>query len=211
MNIPILYEDEWFVIVDKPAGLLTVPTPRNEPRTLTSILNDDAAARGIAERLYPCHRLDRETSGVIIYAKGPRARDAMSELFLKRLVEKRYTAFAHGSVRPAAGSIRSLIKGSPAETSYRVVKDCSAFSILDISPRTGRTNQIRIHCKRIAHPLVGESRFAFRKDFALKAKRTLLHAAGVRFRHPMTGVRVAVTAAMPRDMAAFLEKNGGQL
>jgi 23S rRNA pseudouridine1911/1915/1917 synthase len=207
VNIPILYEDQWLLIVDKPAGLLTVPTPQGERRTLTSILNDDAVQRREGYRLYPCHRLDRETSGVIIYAKGAQARDKMADAFRKRAVEKEYTAFAHGRVFPGEGTVRVPIDGEQALTAYRVVDAGDAFSVVDIQPRTGRTNQIRIHFKHIGHPLVGESRFAFRKDFALKAKRAFLHARSVSFSHPCTGEVLNVSADLPADMRQFLEKH----
>lgn len=207
MNIPILYEDEWLLIADKPSGLLTVPTPRGERRTLTSILNDDAAQRGLTCRLYPCHRLDRETSGVIVYAKGPAARDRMTDAFRRRAVTKEYTAFIHGKITPPVGTINAPIEGASAQTSYHVTDPGDDFSVVDIRPRTGRTNQIRIHFKHIGHPLVGESRFAFRKDFALKAKRAFLHARSVSFTHPCTGKPLAVSAAVPDDMKKFLEKH----
>ena len=98
MNIPIIYEDDWLLVVNKPAGLLTVPTPRNESRTLTSILNQDAKERGLEFKLYPCHRLDRDTSGLIIYAKGPSIQKQMMDLFRQRLVSKKYIAFVHGKL-----------------------------------------------------------------------------------------------------------------
>lgn len=88
MNIPIIFEDEWLLVVNKPAGLLSVPTPKQESRTLTSILNQDAQVKGLSYRLHPCHRLDRETSGLLIYAKGKSIEDKMIAAFRDRQVGK---------------------------------------------------------------------------------------------------------------------------
>ena len=94
MNIPIVYEDDWFLVLNKPAGLLSVPTPKKESRTLTGILNQDAETRDLKYRLHPCHRLDRDTSGLIIYAKGKSIQKNMIDAFRNRVVGKKYVAFS---------------------------------------------------------------------------------------------------------------------
>ncbi|MDD4900279.1 MAG: RluA family pseudouridine synthase [Candidatus Omnitrophica bacterium] len=193
MNIPIVYEDNWLLIADKPAGLLVIPTPKKEKRTLTSILN-----------LHPCHRLDRETSGLIIYAKTKSVQKQMMELFSRRLVKKHYLGFVQGKLRQRSGEIRIAVEGKPAQTRYEVLEERNDFSIVKVFPLTGRKNQIRIHFKSIGHPLVGESRFAFRKDFALKAKRACLHAAYLEFLHPVTRKMLKVEAKLALDMQQFL-------
>jgi 23S rRNA pseudouridine1911/1915/1917 synthase len=207
MNIPIIFEDDWFLIVDKPSGLLSVPTPKNEARTLTSILNQDAQERGLECHLYPCHRLDRETSGLLIYAKGKSIEKKMIDAFRDRLVSKKYIAFVHGKLSSSQGSINSTIEGKNALTRYRLIQERSNYSVLEVSPVTGRTNQIRIHFKSIQHPLVGEDRFAFRKDFALRAKRVCLHAQHLEFKHPQTGKLVTVKSPLPGDMQKFLDEH----
>jgi 23S rRNA pseudouridine1911/1915/1917 synthase len=207
VNIPVAYEDDYLVVLDKPSGLLTVPTPKNESRTLESILNDDLKARGVGYRLYPCHRLDRETSGLIIFAKGQSARDKMVDAFRQRMVHKVYTAFVQGLPHPESGEIRKNIEGKEAITKYKVVAKKRLFAILEVTPLTGRTNQLRIHFKSIGHPIVGESKFAFRKDFALKFKRLCLHAAGLTFKHPVTGKPLRLSAPLPQDMGKFLESH----
>lgn len=207
MNIPIIYEDDWLLILDKPSGLLTIPTPKNELRTLTSILNDDLKVRGIAYRLYPCHRLDRDTSGLIIYAKGRSAQEKMIEEFRERKIKKTYIAFMQGLPEKTQGSIRYPIEGKPSVTNYRVIEKRTGFSVVEIMPQTGRTNQIRIHFKQIGHPLLGEARFAFRRDFKLKAKRLCLHAKVLEFIHPVTRKIISLKAPLPADMQIFLEKH----
>ncbi|HTY45438.1 MAG TPA: RluA family pseudouridine synthase [Patescibacteria group bacterium] len=207
MNIPIVYEDDWLLVLNKPAGLLTVSAPGRQRRTLTGILNDDARQRGISHRFHPCHRLDRETSGLIIYAKGKAVQEKMTDLFRARKVHKRYIAFVHGHPAPAQGVIRQPIEDQAAVTEYKVVEKRKDFVIVEAKPLTGRTNQIRIHFKHIGHPVVGDTKYAFRRDFALKAKRLCLHAQELAFAHPVTQAHVCLRLDLPADLGAFLEKH----
>lgn len=208
MNIPVVYEDDWFLILNKPSGLLTIPTPRNESRTLSSILNDDLKERGIAYRLYPCHRLDRDTSGLIIYAKGKSIQKKMMQEFWIKNVKKAYVAFVQGALPKNEGTINFPIEGKSALTKYKVIDKEPGYSVIEAMPLTGRTNQIRIHFKQAGHPLVGETRFAFRRDYELKAKRVMLHAKKLEFIHPVTRKPVLLTASLPVDMQDFLKKHG---
>ena len=205
-NIPVLYDDKWLLIVDKPAGLLTVPSPHDEKRTLTSILNQEYRAPE-SPRLHPCHRLDRDTSGVVIYARGEEARDRMMDLFRSRKVHKTYVAFIHGSLS-GHGRISIPLEDRPALTKFHVTDNYGLFSVVRVFPETGRTNQIRIHFKAIGHPLVGDAKFAFRKDFALKAKRAMLHALQLEFIHPVTSRAMRVEAQLPADMREFIAARG---
>ena len=207
MNLAVLYEDDWLLAIDKPAGLLTIPTPKKETRTLTSILNDDLEQKGISYRLHPCHRLDRETSGVIIYAKGKSIQQKMMELFRLRKVKKTYLAFVQGVLPCARGEINSPIEGRATLTRYIVIEKRRDFSIIEVMPLTGRTNQIRIHLKTIGHPLVGETKYAFRRDFKLKAKRLCLHAKEIGFALPLSGKYLQIIAELPGDLKDFLEKH----
>lgn len=208
MNIPIVYEDDWLLVVNKPAGLLSVPTPKKESRTLTSILNQDAVERGVKYSLHPCHRLDRETSGLIIYAKGKSIEKKMTDAFRDRLVQKKYIAFVHGKLAHPEGKINVAIEGRNALTKYKVIKEKSNYSVVEVYPVTGRTNQIRIHFKSIQHPLVGEDRFVFRKDFALCFKRVCLEAKELQFRHPVTGKDLLISIDLAQDLKDFLANHG---
>jgi 23S rRNA pseudouridine1911/1915/1917 synthase len=207
MNIPIVYEDEWLVAVDKPPGLLSIPAPKNDSRTLTGILNEDLKVRNILWRLHPCHRLDRETSGLMIYAKGKSVQKKMMLLFKERKIKKTYLAFVHGNLKKEAGEIRSEIDGLAAQTKFRVVSRKSNFSVVEVEPLTGRTNQIRIHFKYLKHPLVGETKFVFRRDFTLKAKRLMLHAKSLSFSHPLTAKPVNLTSPVPVYFEQFLKSH----
>ena len=198
----VVFEDEFIIVADKPAGLLTVPTPKNEKTTLSSLL-----------KAFPAHRLDRETSGLIVYAKTKNIRDKLAEEFRFRRVKKRYIAFVQGKMPAKDGAIDRKVQDNPYEpaksalTQYRVLESRKGFSVVEVVPLTGRTNQIRIHFKQIGHPLVGERRFAFAKDFAIKFRRTALHSSDLEFCHPADGKPMSFHSELPPDMAVFLENN----
>jgi len=208
----IIYEDEWLMVVDKPSGMLVIPTPKKETNTLTDLLNQELDSRNVEVNAYPCHRLDRETSGLIIYAKGKSMQSRMMEEFKKRVVRKTYVAFVQGRIKKNFDIIKGCIynrnKGrkETAITKYKVLETKRDFSVLEVEPITGRTNQIRIQFKEIGHPLVGESVYAFRKDFKLRFRRVALHATAIEFVHPVTGNRMQFTSPLPEDMENFIEK-----
>ncbi len=207
MNIPVIYQDEWLVILDKPSGLLTIPTPKNESRTLDSILNNDLKERGVSYRLHPCHRLDRATSGLIIFAKGKAIQKQMMDLFRQKKIKKTYIAFVQGCPLASSGAINSPIEGQSAQTSYRVIEKRKDYSIVEVNPQTGRTNQIRIHFKRLGHPILGEDVYAFRKDFKIRAKRLCLHARDLEFIHPVTHKLVRVSAGLSDNLRNFYSQH----
>ena len=209
--IPVLFEDGDCVVFDKPHGLLVIPTPKGESRTL-AVLADRQFPK---DHLHPAHRLDRDTSGVILFAKGKNNQHKLMGLFKERRVKKDYIAFVHGRIHPAQGDIRIPVKdrykpSAPAVsalTRYRVVDHHKDFTVVDVQPVTGRTNQIRIHFSKVGHPLVGEDVYALRKDFVLRFRRTALHAARLEWPSLSTGKAQVVTSSLPRDMAEFLENN----
>ncbi len=215
-SIPVLYEDDDCLAFDKPAGLLVIPTDKNEQNTLVHLVNGQFGAAG---HLHPAHRLDRDTSGVILFAKGKKNQQALMASFKEKKVQKNYVAFVHGHLLPAQGKIRIPIKDfyqrkfarqAPAQsalTHYKVRMYRAHFTVVDVVPVTGRTNQIRIHFAKLGHPLVGEDKYAFRKDFALRFRRTALHALHLSWPQPSTGKMVSAESPLAADMARFLENN----
>lgn len=215
-KIQVLYEDEVELVFYKPAGLLTIPTDKGNDRSLDQMVNQQYHAAG---GLHPAHRLDRDTSGVILFAKGKENQQLLMQAFKEKKVKKQYVAFAHGRIEKKEGTIRIPIKdfyqrkfnrNMPAQsalTHYRVRNYHKDFTVVDVMPITGRTNQIRIHFAKIGHPLVGEDKYAFRKDFALRFRRTALHAMKLEWPHPVTGKPISVEAEMPGDMQEFLEQH----
>lgn len=210
----IVYEDDWLIVVDKPSGMLVIPTPKHETNTLTHLLNRGLDSRGIAANAYPCHRLDRGTSGLIVYAKGKHAQKLMMDEFKKRAVKKVYIAIVQGIVKKSFDVIRKSIynnnrrRNEYAVTKYKVLERKGNFSILEVEPVTGRTNQIRIHLKEIGHPILGERVYAFRKDFKLRFKRTALHAKYIEFKHPFSKKRMNFTSPLAEDMERLYTKRG---
>jgi len=215
MPVNIIFEDDWLIVADKPPGLLVIPTPKAESRTLTSILDEHVRSRGALAGAHPCHRLDRETSGLIIYAKGKAAQKKIMGQFRANRVGKRYIAFVHGALDDASGTLKSYIRDREDEkprlaiTKYNALKMFNDFTVVEIETATGRTNQIRIQFKQIGHPLVGERRFAFAKHYKLKFRRAALHASFLEFTHPVTGAKLRFNSPMPADMEEFLRKNSG--
>lgn len=214
--IDTLYEDNDCLVFYKPAGLLTIPTDKNEERTLVSLVNQ---ARRDAAHLHPAHRLDRDTSGVILFAKGKDNQQKLMQFFKEKKVAKTYIAFAHGRIQAKEGKIKIPIKDfyqrkfqknlppQSALTHYRVLEYYKDFTVAQVNPITGRTNQIRIHFTKIGHPLVGEDKYIFRKDYELRFRRVALHAAELVFPQPVTGKMITVKASLPQDMTNFLEKH----
>ncbi|MCX5681235.1 MAG: RluA family pseudouridine synthase [Candidatus Omnitrophica bacterium] len=214
--IEILYQDGSYYVFNKPPGLVVIPTPHEE-KTLTDVVNQQCPSKDNEGFLYPCHRLDRDTSGVIIFARGKKNQQLLMEEFHQRSIEKHYLALVQGRLKKCSGSIKGAVKSFDrqkfnkfskakwAQTDYRVLEQRSGYSLTEVLTETGRTNQIRIHFSEMGHPLVGERKYAFAKDFSLKFRRTALHAALIVWRHPLTKKMIEVTAPLPEDMRLFME------
>ncbi|MFH1460071.1 MAG: RluA family pseudouridine synthase [Candidatus Omnitrophota bacterium] len=218
-KIKILFEDDYLVIVDKPAGLLVVPTDNLQEKDLTALLNESSSPENIKNTpILPCHRLDKETSGVMIFARGQIMQQLIMDEFRSRNVCKHYIAFVQGSLDKKTGILKNYIKGAwpynkhekkkIAITKYEVLYQRKELSILRVEPVTGRTNQIRIQFKNIGHPLVGERRFAFARDWPIRFKRVCLHAASIEFKHPQHKNKLVFKSELPQDMKNFLQKQG---
>jgi RluA family pseudouridine synthase len=191
-----------------------IPTDKNEHHTLVNIVNQQVNEG----HLYPAHRLDRDTSGVILFAKGKSAQEKLMQFFKDKQVHKTYIAFVHGRVAQPRGKIRIPVKdlhqrkfarhlpAQSALTNYEVEDYYKDFTVVKVMPITGRTNQIRIHFAKIGHPLVGEDQYVFRRDFALRFRRTALHALRLEWPAMTGGHMIKVEAPLADDMAGFLIK-----
>ncbi len=206
--IDILYEDEFYFIINKPAGKLVIPAP-GKSDNLTSDIDKYLELKGLQYRAHPCHRLDGDTSGAIIFAKGKSSQKLMMELFRKHEVQKRYIAVVNGLLRKKNDEIRYRIEGKEALTVYSLIKSSPKCSLVEINLLTGRTNQIRIHFKMIGHSLIGDTKFEIRKNLLVKFKRTALHSSFIGFTHPYTGQAITVTAQIPDDMGKLISSELG--
>ncbi len=216
-SLPVLFADEHVLAVDKPAGLLSVPPAGGGEKNVADRLRRQAQAKG--EEVFAVHRLDRDTSGVLLFARGATAREALERAFRERAVHKLYLALVNGLPRPPSGTIRTYITeaggvarssrtpsraGKLAITRYRVVERFAQAALVEAVPETGRFNQIRVHLAGIGCPLVGERKYAIASRLQLRHGRPLLHAAALTFPHPASGQLVTVRAEPPADFAQVL-------
>ena len=234
MPLQIAYEDDDLIVVDKPAGLVVHPAPGNPDRTLVNALlaHCGASLSGIGGVRRPgiVHRLDKDTSGLMVAAKNDAAHHGLSTQFATRRLSRTYRAVVWGVPRPGAGRIEGAIGrdtrnrkrmavrasgGKPAVTRYRVLQSSAAlWSLVECRLETGRTHQIRVHMAHLGHPLLCDALYGGarrrRLDERLRAAlahcpRQALHAAALGFVHPASGAELAFESPLPADMRALIE------
>lgn len=209
--IPILHEDEHLLVADKPAGVLSVRF--GEERGLPELLAEEG------KRVLAVHRLDREVSGAILFARDEATRAALEELFRARGVTKTYWAMAQGRVKPADGAwtfpileergqARVSALGKRSQTRYRTLRDHGIATELEIDLVTGRYNQIRLHAAHAGFALVGERKYARGKDASVrfKSRRVALHSWRLSFVHPLTKERIDAEAPLPNDLLELVQE-----
>lgn len=224
-NIPldILYQDEDVVVVNKPCGMVVHPAAGNEDGTLVNALMyhvKDLSGIGGEVRPGIVHRLDKDTSGLILIAKNDKAHMHLSEQFKERSMEKHYRAVAYGSFKEASGLIDAPIArhpvdrkrmavvadGKPSQTQWHVLEKLRSASYLDVHLLTGRTHQIRVHMQSIGHPLLGDEIYAANLKHAVHIPRLMLHAYTLSFTHPSSGERMTLCAPLSAEFEKTLEK-----
>jgi len=213
-ELSILFEDEHVIVVLKANGLLTVPTERERDTTAQAYLNTYLGAIG-EDRIHVVHRLDRETSGVLVFAKHFAAREALKEQFAAHTVDRIYIAIVEGEMSPPAGTFRShlremrdlkmvSVKAHPeakyAVTHYRTAQSANGYSMLEITLETGRKNQIRAHLSEAGHPVIGDRMYGSNVN---PIGRLALHAKLLGFDHPATGKHMVFTAPVPKSFRAL--------
>ena len=226
----ILFEDEWLIVVDKPAGLPTQPTLDAERSSVFGALQTFLAQRDGAEAYLGLHhRLDRDTSGVLLFTRDRRANAGATALFADKTAQKTYLALAAGgpaggpdswSVENTLGVVGRVGKaskfgavrsgGDPAQTSFRRCERLPGAWLVEAQPHTGRTHQIRVHLAEGGHPIFGDGLYGGPMQLrpasgaAQTVPRVLLHAARLQFPHPVSGGTVDVRSELPADFAACL-------
>jgi len=226
--IAIVHEDRQLVVVDKPAGLVTHPGAGNREGTLVNLLLHRYPELAALPRAGIVHRLDKDTSGLLVCARVPAAHASLVAQLGRREVSRQYLALVKGRML-AGGRIEAPIGrdprqrtrmavrsgGRPAATRYRVAERFAALTLLEVELETGRTHQIRVHCAHIGHPLVGDPLYAARQRFAAGVgaaaraalaafERQALHARRLAFTHPLSGERSSFEAPLPADLAGLL-------
>ena len=214
----VVHSDEWLAVVDKPAGLIVHAAPGHRGETLVDVLGG-LLGGGEAARAGIVHRLDRDTSGLLVVARCEEAHRRLAEMIKRRMVDRRYLALVEG--RPAArtGTIDAPLGRDPraperrsvrgrgareARTHFEVLEPLPADSLVSVRLETGRTHQIRAHFAAIGHPVAGDPRYGRAGRHGLG--RQFLHSAGLAFEHPFTGKDVAFESALPRDLEEALER-----
>jgi 23S rRNA pseudouridine1911/1915/1917 synthase len=219
MNLRVAWEDEHLLVVDKPAGVVVHPGAGHETGTLVHGLLALDAAGGEEERPGIVHRLDRDTSGLLVVARSDEAHERLQESIRRREVERRYLALVQGSPRSRSGRIEapigrdridrtrhSLDTPNPrdAVTRFEVVELLGPRTLLEVALETGRTHQIRVHLEAIELPVSGDPVYGVAGDLGLE--RQFLHAGRLAFDHPISGERVDVGSPLPEDLAEALER-----
>ncbi len=223
VNFDVIYEDQDVLVIDKPAGLVIHPAPGHYHGTLVHGLIyrcEDLAGIGGVLRPGIVHRLDKDTSGIMIVAKNDFSHRSLVEQFKNCMIEKEYWALVHGPIKGEEGRIefpigRHPVKrkqmcvldtGKKAITLWKKISDLSNISLVAVYPKTGRTHQIRVHFSYIGHPVVGDPVYGRKKDIC--ASRQMLHAKRIIFYHPRTGKKMEFCAYVPKDMKKmFVELN----
>jgi 23S rRNA pseudouridine1911/1915/1917 synthase len=220
--LKIIYEDADLLVVDKPAGLTVHPAPGHPEHTLVNaILAHFPHLADIGDSLRPgvVHRLDKDTSGVMLVAKNSAAQDYLARQFQSHSVTKAYLVLVKGKLTPENGIIEAEIGRDPknrkkmavvahgreARTEYRVVKYIGGYTLLEVMPETGRTHQIRVHLAAIGFPVVGDKVYGVKSPYLA---RQFLHACRLGFKLPSTGEYVEFESALPEDLAKALEDIG---
>ena len=227
-KLRVIYEDDALIVVEKKNGLLTVPyNPKSSEMTAYSILKDYVRKQSNRNTIHVVHRLDRETSGVLVFAKSPELQEYMRTYWRQLVTKRTYVALVEGKLEKKEGTITSWLTedqhtmmvyssqtdngGQKAVTHYKMVKESRAqsieedvaadYSLVELNLETGRTNQIRVHMQSIGHPVIGDRKYGHGNEYS-PVDRLCLHAKVLEFIHPMTEKKVRFEAAAPKEFRA---------
>lgn len=226
----IVFEDEHLIVVDKPAGLVVHPAAGHPDGTLVNALLHHCRGKlsgiGGVQRPGIVHRIDRDTSGLLVVAKTDQAHEGLAKLFAAHDIERRYLAVVAGQPAPPAGTIRTQIgrhptnrkkmavlpeqRGKHAVTHFRMLEALKSASLVECRLETGRTHQVRVHMAHIGHPLIGDATYNNRQKAFLFGPnqsyfpRQALHAASLGFIHPITGEKLGFESSLPDDIQELL-------
>lgn len=229
-KLRIIYEDDALIIVEKKNGLLTVPyNPKSSEMTAYSILKEYVKKQSKRNTVHVVHRLDRETSGVLVFAKSPELQEYMRTYWRQLVTKRTYVALVEGQFEQKEGTITTwltedphtgMVFSSPKDdggqksvTHYKVIKstilgeDDQALpvSLIELNLETGRTNQIRVHMQSINHPVIGDRKYGHGNEYS-PVDRLCLHAKVLEFIHPMTEKKVRFEAAAPKEMTRIFQE-----
>lgn len=219
-QLDILYEDEFFIIVNKPTGMMVHPVQQEQTETLVHVLTAYFLEKGQLASIHPVHRLDKQTTGAVLIAKSSYAHQLADRSLREGSIQREYLAILTGRLEQETGTINAPIardpfhqtkrqvneRGEAAITHYEVVTRSADTTLVRVRLETGKTHQIRVHFQHVGHPIVGDTLYGGER---LPINRQALHAHRLSFVHPVSGEEIAQTAALPEDMASFIEKEYG--
>lgn len=218
-TLEILYEDSDLIVVNKPAGLLTIASDKEKEATAYHLLTDYVRQTDPRSRIFIVHRLDRDTSGVLMFAKNERIKLALQDNWSDLVSDRGYMAVVEGQLKEKSGQIRSWLKqtktlivysshrkgdGLEAITDYQVLHETPEYSLLEIHLQTGRKNQIRVHMKDIGHSVAGDKKYGSKTN---PLKRLGLHAYKLEFKHPFTGNVMCFQTKIPKRFTALFNES----
>ena len=230
--VNIVHEDADLIVVDKPAGLVVHPAAGNLDGTLVNALlhhcRGELSGIGGVARPGIVHRIDKDTSGLLVVAKSDRAHEGLAQQFKAHSIDRLYAAIVYGLPQPSAGTVDTWIgrsdadrkkmavhregRGKHAVTHYRTMERLAGAALVECKLETGRTHQVRVHMAHLGHPLIGDPVYSRdRKGFktileTLRFKRQALHAKRLGFIHPLTGQKLSFDSALPTDMQELLSE-----
>jgi 23S rRNA pseudouridine1911/1915/1917 synthase len=202
-SFTVVHEDPHIIVVDKPAGLLTAPTPESDRSNLLALLQRRESQGGQGEGVFLVHRLDLLTSGLVVFARSQAALKVLSERFRTHDLERAYLGVVAGAFPARITSVDQPIERRPARTHIQVEERFGVrATLLRCTLETGRTHQIRIHCRSLGHPVLGDQRYGERTP--LDPPRMALHATRLGLAHPISGAPLAFESSWPADLTPWL-------
>lgn len=221
-RLQLVYEDNDIIVVNKGYGLLSMGNDKVKDGTAYSILKDYVKWQDPRNKIFIVHRLDRDTSGLMMYARTPQAKENMQHNWNNMVIERKYLCVVEGKVENDEGVIRSYLaensryevystdnpqEGQLAVTRYKVLKRANGYSLLEVSLDTGRKNQIRVHMKEMGHPIAGDHKYGAKSS---PIHRLALHAQTLRFIHPIERVEMNFTTPVPAAFASMVKVGGSK-
>lgn len=216
-NLPILFEDDEMIVINKPSGLLSVASDKEKGSTAFRIVSDYVQQKDKHNRIFVVHRIDEDTSGVLMFVKNSKLRDALQDKWNDLVIKRGYFAIIEGEMKEKSGTITSYLKknslnlmyssfkkgdGQLAITKYKTLKTNDKYSLLDVEIETGRKNQIRVHFGEKGHNIIGDDKYGNPSN---PLGRLGLHAYELKLTHPFTGKVLDFTTTMPKEFLALMD------
>lgn len=216
-KLSIIHEDDELVVINKHTGLISVASEKESERTAYRLVNEHVQHNNPNGRVFVVHRLDEDTSGVLIFAKNPQLKDALQDNWNKIVKKRGYYAIVEGKMEQEQGVVKSYLHKTKtnmmfsghktkdaqyAETEYKVIQSNDQYTLVDINIKTGRKNQIRVHMNDLGHPVVGDKKYGVKNE---EAERLMLHAYELQFIHPVSNKLVKFKAKTPRAFEELMK------